>query len=70
MLSKHAWDNIAQENYLRNVGPECTDIFLQENQLQFQISVNWAQYHRTILVLFVFLREFIYDLRVFARKVL
>ena len=33
MLSKHAWDNIAQEIYLRNAGPERTDIFLQENQL-------------------------------------
>ena len=33
MLSKYVWDNIAQENYLRNVDPEHTDILSQENRL-------------------------------------
>ena len=41
MLSKYIWDNIAQENYLHNVGPEYTDILSQENRL-FQIClVTW-----------------------------
>ena len=41
MLSKYTWDNIAQENYLHNVGPEHTDILSQENRL-FQIClVTW-----------------------------
>ena len=39
LLSKYVWDNIAQENYLHNVVPECADIFLQENRLQLQICV-------------------------------
>ena len=30
-MSKYVWDNIAQENYLCNIGPERTDVFLQEN---------------------------------------
>ena len=38
MLSRYVWDNIAQENYLRNVGPERTDMLLQENWL-FQICL-------------------------------
>ena len=32
MLSKQVWDNIAQENYFRNVGLECTDILSLENR--------------------------------------
>ena len=31
MLSKYVWDDIAQENYLRNVGLENTDLLSQEN---------------------------------------
>ena len=31
MLSKQVWDNIAQENYFRNVGLERTDILSLEN---------------------------------------
>ena len=38
MLSKYVWDNIPQENYLRDVGPERTDMLLQENRL-FQICL-------------------------------
>ena len=30
MLSKYVCDNIAQENYLCNVGPERIDMFSQE----------------------------------------
>ena len=41
MLPKHVWDNIAQENYLCNVGTECTYILLQENRL-FQICLLTA----------------------------
>ena len=33
LLSKFVWDNIAQENYLCNIGPEGTDMFLQEINL-------------------------------------
>ena len=33
MMSRYVWDSIAQEDYLYNVGPECTDMFSQENQL-------------------------------------
>lgn len=32
MLSKQVWDNIAQENYFRNIGLECTDILSLENR--------------------------------------
>ena len=38
MLSKYLWDNISQEYYIRNVGPERTDISSQENRL-FQICL-------------------------------
>ena len=38
MLSKYVWDNIAQENYLHNVGLEHTDILSQENRL-FEICL-------------------------------
>lgn len=33
MLFKQVWDNIAQENYFRNVGLKCTDILSLENRL-------------------------------------
>ena len=33
MLSKHVWDNIAQEYYLCNVDPERSDMLWQENNL-------------------------------------
>ena len=33
MLSKYIWDNIAQENYLFNVGPKKIVIFSWENNL-------------------------------------
>ena len=33
IVSKHVWDNIAQENYLRNVDLEHADILSLENQL-------------------------------------
>ena len=33
MVSKYVWDNIAQENYLRDVGLEHTEILSQENRL-------------------------------------
>ena len=36
MLSKYVWDNITEENYLCDVGPELTDILSHENRL-FQI---------------------------------
>ena len=56
MLPKYVWDNIAQENYLYNVGPERTDILSQENRL-FQICLvavfDRVQHHRAILALFV-----------------
>ena len=43
MLSKYNWDNIAQENYLRNVGPQCSDIVLQENNLGNSVlNLPWA----------------------------
>ena len=32
-LSKYAWGNISQENYLSHVDPECTNTFLQEKNL-------------------------------------
>ena len=38
MFYKYSWDNIAQENYWCNVGPERTDILSQENRL-FQICL-------------------------------
>ena len=38
MLPKYVLDNIAQENYLRNVGPEYTYILSQENRL-FQMCL-------------------------------
>ena len=34
MFSKQVWDNIAMDNYLCNVGPECTDTFSQEKNLK------------------------------------
>ena len=34
MLSKYVWDNITQENYLCNVGPERAAMILKENNLQ------------------------------------
>ena len=41
MLSKYVWDNIAQENYLRNIGSKRTDILSLKNRL-FQIClVAW-----------------------------
>ena len=55
MLSKHVWDNIAQENCMRNVGSKRTNILSQKNRL-FQIClVAWFRvlYHWTILALFV-----------------
>ena len=30
MLSKYIWDKIAQENYMFNVGPKHTGIFLRK----------------------------------------
>ena len=33
-ISKYIWGSIAQENYLRNVSPERSDIVLQENNLR------------------------------------
>ena len=33
MLPKSVWDNIPQENYLCNIDPKHTVIFLQENNL-------------------------------------
>ena len=33
MLSKYVWENIAEENYLYNVGTERTAIILKENNL-------------------------------------
>ena len=38
MLFKYVWDNIAQENYLRNVDLEHTDILSRENRL-FEICL-------------------------------
>ena len=34
MFSEYVWDNIAQENYLCNIIPERTDMFLQVNNLR------------------------------------
>ena len=39
MLSIYVWDNIAQGNYLCNVGPERADTFSQENNLY---NVVWS----------------------------
>ena len=33
MLSKYVWDNIAQDNYLCNIGPERETMILKENNL-------------------------------------
>ena len=38
MLFKYVWDNIAQENYLRNVDLEHTDLLSLENWL-FEICL-------------------------------
>ena len=49
MLSKYVWNSIPQENYLCNVGPERTDIVLQESNLR---NVVWNMpgptLHKTI----------------------
>ena len=34
MLSKYVWNSMAQENYLRNIGRERTDTYLQKNNLR------------------------------------
>ena len=41
MLSKHVWDNIGQGIYLCHVHPECTDMFLQENDLYYTM-LSWS----------------------------
>ena len=41
MLSKYVWDNIAQGNYLRNVGLRHTDVLSQENRLFEICLVAW-----------------------------
>ena len=38
-LSKYVWDNIAQENYLHNIGPECTAMILKEKNLHNSVLV-------------------------------
>ena len=47
MLSKYVWDNIAQENYLCNIGPERTDVFLQENNLRNVVALFCLGQHCT-----------------------
>ena len=44
MLSKHVWDNIALDNYLRNVGPERTDTFSQEKNLYNVVLISMCQH--------------------------
>ena len=44
MLSKYVWDNIAQENYLCNIGLERTDMFFQENKLRNVVLVCLSQH--------------------------
>ena len=44
MLSKYVWDNIAQENYLCNIGLERTDMFSQENNLRNVVLVCLGQH--------------------------
>ena len=47
MLSKYVWDNIAQENYLCDIGPERTDVFLQENNLRNVVALVCLGQHCT-----------------------
>ena len=55
MLSKYIWDNIAQENYLHNVGPECRYTFAGKQLFQMSGGFLFIQvhYHQTTLTLFV-----------------
>ena len=43
MFSKYIWDNIAQENYLCNIGPERTAMILKENSLHNFVLVCLGQ---------------------------
>ena len=43
MLSKYVWDNIAQENYLYNIGPERAAMILKENNLHDFVLVCLGQ---------------------------
>ena len=45
MLSWSAWINIAHENYLYTVGPQFTNNFAQENNLQFFIDLSSPTLH-------------------------
>ena len=38
-MPKYIWDNIVQKNYLCNIGPERSDMFLQENNLRNVVLV-------------------------------
>ena len=43
MLSKYVWDNIAQESYLYNNGPEHAAMILKENSLYNFVLVGLGQ---------------------------
>ena len=45
VLSKYILGNIGQGNYLCDVDPECTNMFLQENQVFFVFLFNWDLLH-------------------------
>ena len=44
MLLKYIWKNIAQENYLCNIGPEYAAMMLKENNLHKFVLVCLGQY--------------------------
>ena len=44
MLLKYIWKNIAQENYLCNIGPEYAAMMLKENNLHNFVLVCLGQY--------------------------
>ena len=48
MLSWSSWANIAQENYLCNVGPLSTNNFVQKNNLQFFLDLSGPTLHKKI----------------------
>ena len=43
MLSKSVWDNVAQENYLCNIGPEDAAMILKENNPHSFVLVSLGQ---------------------------
>ena len=53
MLSKYVWDNIAQENYWCNVGPDHIVIYtLENNYIQCCFDLSESTLHETITCTF------------------